>query len=131
MSVPIDVYCGVYKLSSWPFSDPLVVELEVERGSFFIADVHISANLPGLQRLLRRRLCGLPISEFWFLKSPSPQGTYHAEYWEAVYAGLFFAMRTFEKEQTEEYLRSFSYARHIRDGITPLMDSKRARVGRR
>ena len=76
-----DVYCGVAKLSGWPFRDPLVVELEIVRGSFLVAGVHLSANLPGLQRLLQRRLCGLPICELDWLRNPYPEGTYYAEYW--------------------------------------------------
>ena len=131
ISTPTDVYCGVAKLSDWPFSDPLVVELEVDRGSFFITDVHIGANLPGLQRFLRKRLCGLPISEIQWLTNRSPRGTYHSDYWRPVQASLVFALKLFKEEHMSEFFASMTYVAHTRDGITPLVDSKSARSRRR
>lgn len=120
--MPTDVYCGVVPADPWPFSDPLVVELEVERGSYVVADVHISATLPGLRRYLRRRVRGLPITEVAWLEFDKTQGTYHAAYWHWVQAALVFALKSF-KEDEHRLSDYFASIRHVwlqRHGIVPL-----------
>ena len=126
--MPTDFYCGVVPADVWPFGEPLVVEVEVERSAYLIADVHISATLPGLARYLRRRLRGLPITELRSLTCSSPQGTYHADYWKWITAALTFALKAFEEDENRvsDYFASLLHTRHARHGIAILAGKESA-----
>jgi hypothetical protein len=113
----VDVYCGVIAADVWPFGEPLVVELEIERGSFVVLDVHVSANLPGLRRHLRRLVRGIPVSEIGFVGENKGDATYYAPYWKWIRYALVFAIRTFKEERREEYWTSLYHVRRLRDGV--------------
>ena len=122
--MPTDIYCGVVSADSWPFREPLVVELEVERGSYLIADIHISANLQGLLRHLRRRFCGVPITRLETVTQEDPEGIYHADYWKWVIQALFWALKAFEEDRISEYRASSRRVYWDDQGIVLLQDKR-------
>ena len=84
-----DVFCGVVNPPAWPFSDPLIIELVIAPGSFFVKDVRINTPLAGLQRYLRQRVRGLPICEVMYFPPDEDAGVYRADffYWVKVALG--------------------------------------------
>jgi hypothetical protein len=116
----IDVYCGVIPADVWPFGEPLVVELETVRGSFFVLDVHVSADLPGLRRFVRSLVKGLPISQVAFISYDADQAVYCAPYWKWVHAALAFAVSLFKEERPSEYWASVYHVRELRAGLFAL-----------
>ncbi len=105
----VDVFCGVVAVPAWPFGEPLVVELDIERGSYLIQDAHTNAPLPGLRRYLRRVLRGLPIGSAAFLTFDKTQGRYCARYWKWVQGALILAIKEFKEEHFVEWLDSLQH----------------------
>ena len=125
----IDVYCGVIPADVWPFGEPLVVELEIVRGSFFVLDVHVSAGLPGLRRFVRSLVKGLPISQVAFISCDEDQAVYCAPYWKWVHAALAFAVRPFKEERPSDYWASVYHVRQLRAGLITVCQEAGILVG--
>ena len=128
MPRPIDVYCGVVSVPPWPLSEPLVVELAVERGSFLIADVYTNAGLPGLRRFLRSRLRGVPVCDVAWISSDGKQDAYRADYWHWVEVALVFALKSFKEDSGRllDWLDSLAHSERRREGIMSLRGKKTA-----
>jgi len=114
----VDVFCGVVERGAWPFAESLVVEIEIERGSYVIKDVHTNASLPGLRSYLRRSIRGLPVGRLMFLGSDGTRGAYRASYWKWVNAALIFAASVFREEHYSDYLAS------LRDDPMPRLEHR-------
>ena len=104
----VDVFCGVIQPGAWPFAEPLVVEVEVERGSYTVKDIHTNAPLPGLRSYLRRSTRGLPVGRLLFLDNEGTLGVYRARYWRWVRAALIFAAAEFREARFSDYMASLS-----------------------
>ena len=107
-----DVYCGIVNPPAWPFSDPLVIEVVVARGSFFVKDVHINAPLVGLQRYLRQRLRSLPIWEVMYFPPDEEAGVYRADflYWARVALGKAVIEFKNDGDRVLDWMESLSYS---------------------
>ena len=114
--MPIDFYSSVVPfdvddMAHWEFDVPLIVELEVERGSGRVADIHVNLDLPGLRKFLRSQLRGLPVAKVGWLDFDKSLGTYNAAYWRNLEAGLVLVVRTLKECRYEEYLNSLDLIR--------------------
>ena len=103
-----DVYCGIVSPPAWPFSDPLVIELVIARGSLFVKDVHINTPLAGLRRHLRQRVRGLPIWEVMYL--PHDAGVYRADFFYWVQVALGKAVIEFKSDRLLDWMASLRYS---------------------
>ncbi|MEX0785836.1 MAG: hypothetical protein WD939_04295 [Dehalococcoidia bacterium] len=127
-----DVYCGVYSSDLWPLREPLVVEVEVPRGSFLVASVEVNATLPALRRFLRRRLQGVPVCDLAWPLSYESWGVYRADYWHCVEGALVLALEAFKEDGDRlfDWLASLHYTAQLREGIVPLEARRASTRGR-
>lgn len=105
---PTDIFVGLVPPvdENWPFGAALIVEIEIERGSFIVSDVHINVDLPGLRSYLRRTMRGRQIHELMWCDFEQATATYNADYWKWVKAALIFAVAKFKEERFGNYLDS-------------------------
>ena len=107
--MPTDFYCGVIPAESdnWPFDSRLAVEIEVERDSKRVVDVHVNNNLPGLWKHLRRNLCGLSFAHVTCCGLFQARGTYHADFSQHIKIAVASAVLPFLQESNEDWRTSF------------------------